>query len=550
MANIEQRLNALEGDVSQLEGTFASQLSDLQAGLDRNNNSWQMWLPSIQQALDKANAAQENLQKIQMDWPMRCVVGADNSITFQHEDLNFTVKAASTTTVEVTQGTWERNGYPLAMAVDSGKTYKTLTVSSDGTYYVYLQLASATYDPSLHPQTLTVEISQTIPDNTTTLNIYKTLCTITVSGGVIAANGITPQYYGGDYRDFFAIPDSNSAYDASSDKRFYSLELSPRGSRHEGTLQDYDWDNAVSTAMTDADFLIFRKTVGTGANQYFEKKYCDFNDFKAADSFLSDYATNAGHAVTADTATDVIHHLHDHSEHVWSTDDHNQSRQPYLLLDANGSATRNLCHASMVIGDNNNKTSISPHGRGLYDAAAKQSVDWNTRTLFDSGGSTAVLCWDTLNGTPKNWKLDFGLTTGNWWKPTGFAVYSTGSAYFNAVGNVGMDSSAGTFSLNSGSSSPSILRSPNIRILPVTEAVGNCYIGNEGGSPNIRFANVRIDATRIDLAIDSATMDIYYAGVLGRSITGWTDKGGLTGTGIIEINQGDLRTTDKILVRR
>jgi hypothetical protein len=257
MANVEQRLqhveSELEGIRADVAGELSAQLDELAATIAQNkfnqDVNWAMWQPAIQQALVKADAAQQNLQKMQIDWPMRPVFGPNDEITIQHEDLNFFIKSASTTTVQVTQGTWERNGYPLAMAVDSGKQYKTLTVGSDGTYYVYLQLASIPYTASIRPDTLTAEISLTIPDNTATYNIYKILGTVVVDGGVIKANGITQQWYGGDIRDYFFLPDGDTIYNI--DPLTKTLQINPVDNLYNSEGEMYGAHNVALAGTQD-----------------------------------------------------------------------------------------------------------------------------------------------------------------------------------------------------------------------------------------------------------------------------------------------------------
>jgi len=409
-----------------------------------------------------------------------------------------------------------------------------------------------------------VEISQTIPDNTTTLNIYKTLCTITVSGGVITANGIVPQYYGGDIRDYFVIPDANSAYDASSAKRFYSMELSPRGGRHEGTLQDYDWDNKTSTAMTDADFLMFKKVVNAGtADEYLIKKYCDYDDFKAKDSFDSDHANEADHADTADTATNVTNTpVHAHTNHsVFNIDDHNPGTGiPYLLLNANGGANRNLCHNSMVIGDNNNVGSIGPSPRWLYDVAGNGALNWRVRELYDST-QTAVMNWDTLNGTPKNWHLTWNAT--NKWTPAAFKVSCTDD--FNigmpAVGAIEFLKTAKILAFTPSIADGNVWIGTNTAPWVTIYAYASDMIKFHAGAAverrlwmdaaAVSFYGSSLSTVNLRLGDDTSVFaNIYFNGVAGRDITGWTTKGGVTGTGVEEITWGDIRPTDRILVRR
>jgi hypothetical protein len=289
-----------------------------------------------------------------------------------------------------------------------------------------------------------------------------------------------------------------------------------------------------------------------------EVKWVDEADAKvgyAAAAGTADYVTYAAHSAL----TDIVANNYG--------DDHHGARTPVAgtpaYIAGSGDYSRNAMTTGL--GDSSGLTSVAVHLRYLYDhdellsldwdnklavdSAGKTSINWGTaRTLADSAG-TAVMCWDTLNGTPvKNWHLTWG--TGNLWTPTEFNAFVTGGAALVAgTGTVGMSSSSGIFSISAGSASASIIQSPKTCIIPVTSGVDNFYVGNQGGVPT-PFALARIDATRLDLAIDSATMNIYFANVVGRSITGWTDKGGLTGTGVEEITWGDIRPTDRILVRR
>jgi hypothetical protein len=64
---------------------------------------------------------------------------------------------------------------------------------------------------------------------------------------------------------------------------------------------------------------------------------------------------------------------------------------PYIHC--NGSATRNACTGTMLIGDAAGKPSISPADRYLSDADLEDSLNWASRILFDSG-SNPTLDWN------------------------------------------------------------------------------------------------------------------------------------------------------------
>lgn len=509
LQHVESELEGLRADVA---GELSAQLDGIAAELSQNkfnqDMNWAMWVPAIQQALDKANAAQDNLQKIQMDWPMRCVVGADNSITFQHEELNFTVKAASTTTVWVRGGTWERNGYPLAMVcetVPTAQPYKILTVSSDGTYYVYLQLASATYDPSLRPQTLTVEISQTIPDNTATLNLYKILCTVEVSGGVIVANGIVPQYYGGDYRDFFAIPDSESSYDAASAKRYFSLEKSPRSGRHSATDQIKDFDDASNVAPETDDLMMYRHSEGAGVDEYFVVRYC-----------TPSALIGSGFVPPVSPAP-------------WSP--------PWDLIDTWLNTYHVIDHTNLDFSGSTAPTGTGKSGENTDHDDTYHHVYTVTNAFIDT----------------KSWR-----TTGNYWMASlhlsANGTTDTFAANPNSIttlGKLDMTIAATSAWAITGDLTAS---ADNSNIFPRVHNAGLLQIG----SSSYVWANVfsyfktymNLNGMTTGTMVFSNLAGFDVNGDSGKTISGWTTLGVLTGTAIIEINQGDLRTTDKILVRR
>jgi hypothetical protein len=64
---------------------------------------------------------------------------------------------------------------------------------------------------------------------------------------------------------------------------------------------------------------------------------------------------------------------------------------PYIHC--NGSATRNACTGTMLIGDASGNPSISPADRYLSDASLEDSLNWASRILFDSG-SNPTLDWN------------------------------------------------------------------------------------------------------------------------------------------------------------
>jgi hypothetical protein len=61
---------------------------------------------------------------------------------------------------------------------------------------------------------------------------------------------------------------------------------------------------------------------------------------------------------------------------------------PYIHC--NGSATRNACTGTMLMGDAAGKPSISPADRYLSDADLENSLNWASRILYDSGSVPSV----------------------------------------------------------------------------------------------------------------------------------------------------------------
>ena len=452
------------------------------------------------------------------------------------------VVVIGTSTVWVYELTDKRNGPEIVLTCDVGKGYKSLTGlnAASTTYYIYVEREAATTDPQLQPDTLTAKSTTTNPAETFGNNAKVLLVTVTTdASGYLKQPVIKHQ---GDLDDQHIIPDANSAYDAAGagNKRFLSTEFSPRVGRHAKNLQDYNWDTAASTAITESDWLMFRQVVAAqgGDEAYYVKRYILKSAFKATDS---SHADDADHADEADGITDISTWPgHPHALHTdYASDDHtgqDGDADRYLRVDAaGGTAARN--NMGGVIGD--------------AAATPKTSIEPNARLLRNEAGNVTVLNWNSTS-----WELTFGAT--NKWTAATFLVGVTGAINFTS-------GAVSTWTIK------------GLNLFPVTDTVDYLEIGSEDKRWNSIYAYVstgffvdseseaEIKSPSVNLRSRDGSGSLYLGGssgaaekwtniyfnqVAGVDITGWTTKGGVTGTGIIEIGAADLLPTDKILVRR
>ena len=188
-----------------------------------------------------------------------------------------------------------------------------------------------------------------------------------------------------------------------------------------------------------------------------------------------------------------------------------------------------------------NKTTTDNKTVSIQGSTGNSYVNFSTATLSD--GTNNVLNWDVAGGT---WSLKFGAT--NWWNSANLLVDITGNAALLADGKLDVDigaASAWKFT-------------DYLTVDPSNTTTGVFTVGSNkillGFDVYSAYVHLRGNGSTGELYLGdlstAAFPSIYFNGVAGIDISGWTTKGGLTGTGISEITWGDLQPTDKILVRR
>lgn len=244
----------------------------------------------------------------------------------------------------------------------------------------------------------------------------------------------------------------------------------------------------------------------------------------------SDYTTAAVGYLT------TVPGLHPHATHVSFDDDSHSSAVPYMLMNANGNATRNACHASVRLGDASNNASINPAGRILYN----------------TDGTTTVLKWDL-----SAWALYFTAT--NEWSAASFGADVTGAITLKAdtactwdfANKLDLDVAVASqwdftqaLTLNVGAASTWTFDGET-KILPNADDSYILWLGYP--LPMKTWASVRLCCSDIYLGTVSLADNIYYNDVAGVDIAGAVTKGGWTGAGTVK-TVANLGPNDKVVV--
>lgn len=139
---------------------------------------------------------------------------------------------ASDTALNVGDGAWTRRGHTVKWA--SSQAGDITGLSTDGTYYVYAQLASgAGNDPRLIPDEVAVLLSEvSVRPTDDAGDLVEVLGEVIVSNNVIA--GWT-QYRHSDIDDVAVIPDGNSNSATTPVRK--TLEWNPASGAHKDELQ-------------------------------------------------------------------------------------------------------------------------------------------------------------------------------------------------------------------------------------------------------------------------------------------------------------------------
>ena len=183
-------------------------------------------------------------------------------------DYHFKISKSAVSSVRVTAGDWTRNGAIISMTLDGGQVYKTLTglSASSTTYYITLTLSSsATRDPALIPNTLTVTAETSLPASDG-FNIAFVLGEITTdTAGALIPSTLDQYWTGGDIDDYVSRPDTESATPGTDPWRS-TIEYNPEAGIHNQELQLTNSDT-VTNLQPEMCYLSLDAN-GTGVLQW------------------------------------------------------------------------------------------------------------------------------------------------------------------------------------------------------------------------------------------------------------------------------------------
>jgi hypothetical protein len=448
--------------------------------------------------------------------------------------------------ITVGDGTIRKAQASVAWSSSDGADVTGMTAAST-TYYIYAKLASASgYDAGVRPESVTIESSTVWPivgppdDSASRRHILLGWVT-TDSNGAFSQDDIVQVQFS-DYNVAEFIPDgSTEKDDTTAVSTLSSLEVTG-----DGFVQIYQFQSGAATTPGVYDTVLFRYTSGG----FTTVAYAGATNLA---QWLADYASStfwndADWTTAAAAWLGTLPTVHSHATHTSFNDDsHNvASTVPYMLMNANGTATRNACHANVRLGDASNNASINPAGR----------------TVYNTDGTTAVLTWDL-----SAWLVYFSAT--NRWNSTQFLVDASGAVTLDA--GAALTLIAGTASTWTFTDSLTINLGGSVAITsddgvwkPKENGNKHLFLG-ETVSP-LRWSQIEANAYNIKLyGAGSGSLylggpsvfaysNIYFNGVAGVDITNWTTKGGLTGTGVtamtIQVPDGSGGTKDiEVLAR-
>jgi len=465
-------------------------------------------------------------------------------------------------------------GSVSSIALGTGISTSVTQISTDilasgSPVYVYLLVGKVSEDGNMIEATqVQAKISATRLDETDITHgqphCVRILATVTNNAGVL---DIIPEWFGGDIKEQPIVPDTTDLFNGADTETSKSITYDGFGRLglygfHGGVGQDdgkvlyagndgngdmtlkYDYaclaDSDENTSLTNIPVEFFpdgSQYIAYDAYQYVvgDTRPDGLSDFKELSPSQTiniwDYC-DAWY--TADPPAPPVHN---HSNHTFTVDDHdNEAIDRYIIN--SGDAGRNNCTGGMVIGDAQvtPKASISPAARTLYDDVESAVVLWGAQELRTGNNAK----WHTIDVA----KSDTVIASNSLWSNGGFGatngIYATKGTGNQAglfengsrIAKLGGINGAGYFEWT-GVNSVELSPSPTL-------AVQVTGVSLFGGDVLIDTGDVKI----------STSGDYYHLGKQGGTITNWFSGGLTTGTGIIEIDADDLKSTDKILVVR
>lgn len=170
----------------------------------------------------------------------------------------FRIVRAGDNSVKVMYGVWSRNGYINGLTCDVGEAFKTLSslTGNDTTYYIYIQLESASNTEEIKPDEVTANSTLTPPASGDRFNRKLYLGQVTTNGsGVVTVGGIQ-QWYVGDIDDDAIVPDGESLYSGTT-PHIQTIGFNPTGGRHYEETQIWgaegSWPSEYRFPMLDKD---------------------------------------------------------------------------------------------------------------------------------------------------------------------------------------------------------------------------------------------------------------------------------------------------------
>ncbi len=195
-----------------------------------------------------------------------------NRDTFRIE--RFKVRWESSTSVAVELGQWVRNGQIVNLTLEGGgETYKVVSglSAADETYYIILTLSStASKDPALIPDTLSVTASTLEPSESASEGNIKLVIAEVITNSDSEIQAIVPRREC-DIDDFSLVPDGESN-NAATDPSIKTTNYNSQSNIHEGELQVYNAAETTEQSGVPNSTLRFahleKDANGTGSIQW------------------------------------------------------------------------------------------------------------------------------------------------------------------------------------------------------------------------------------------------------------------------------------------
>lgn len=315
--------------------------------------------------------------------------GVDTSVK------SFKVAQAGSNSITVWRGTWTRNGLRIALTLDSGKDYKTVSGFSgtSTTYDVYIQLGSDSY--GLEPTVLTASMGASpITAETYGLNQKFIVAKVTTdSSGNIST---IEQLHLGDLDDSFNYWDNLSTWYNS----VYQTEIK-------------GWSAASSGGVALATDLILAQATASMR----VVKFLSISDLSNSTDMANTFIQNFNdHATTLLTKISISGLNHEDLQH--RDNDANSHSLLYWLM--GGASTRNYGGS---IGRTDSSMAIDLTNSYLKDATGPTTtVDWHQRQLL--GGNWTITSGNKFLAadTTKSTAADTGAVQvkGGVWAGKGF----------------------------------------------------------------------------------------------------------------------------------